>query len=326
MYGNETMLTKTAGVGHPFAQNRRLYRGVNILGYDPLWRCRAKARMKAEHFRLIKEAGFSSVRVNLHPFRYGQMDKGHKLSEPWFETVDWAIEQALSHGLMTIIDFHEYGAMGKDPLGNKARFLAAWAQMAQRYKGCSDDVVFEILNEPNGELTPSLWNRFLREALTVIRQHNEGRTVIIGPAHWNGISHIEGLDLPSDDGDIIVTVHYYGPMEFTHQGASWSDHRDKVGVKWNGTPEERKAIVQDFERAQAWAQEHDRPIFLGEFGAYDRADMASRVRYVSFVARQAESLHWSWAYWQFDSDFIIYDIPHERWIEPIRDALMPPQE
>jgi endoglucanase len=51
--------------------------------------------------------------------------------------------------------------------------------------------------------------------------------------------------------------------------------------------------------------------------------MASRVRYIGFVTRQAEKLGWSWAYWQFDSDFIVYDIPKERWIEPIRDALVP---
>ncbi len=52
--------------------------------------------------------------------------------------------------------------------------------------------------------------------------------------------------------------------------------------------------------------------------------MDSRVRYTSFVARQAERLGWSWGYWQFDSDFIVYDINQGRWVEPIRDALIPP--
>jgi len=309
-----------------FMQNKRLGRGVNIIGYDPLWRSRAEARMQNEHFKLIKEAGFSTVRINLHPFQYGRIDENHKLSEAWFETLDWAIEQALSNKLMVILDFHEFGAMGKDPTGNKARFLAIWRQMAERYKGYPDDVVFEILNEPSSELTPPLWNQFLREALVVIRESNPDRTVIIGPAHWNNISHLEMLDLPQDDRNIIVTVHYYSPMEFTHQGASWSGYKDKAGVKWDGTSEERQAITKDFRKAKAWAQKHNRPIFLGEFGAYDRADMASRVRYVSFVARQAEKMGWSWAYWQFDSDFIVYDMPNKKWVAPIRDALIPPEE
>ena len=55
-----------------FEQNRRLGRGVNIIGYDPLWRSPEQARFHEKHFRLIKGAGFQSVRVNLHPF--GSMD------------------------------------------------------------------------------------------------------------------------------------------------------------------------------------------------------------------------------------------------------------
>jgi endoglucanase len=70
--------------------------------------------------------------------------------------------------------------------------------------------------------------------------------------------------------------------------------------------------------------QNDRPILLGEFGAYDAADMDSRVRWTSFIARLAESHGWSWAYWQFDSDFVVYDIDAGKWVEPIRDALVPP--
>ena len=53
--------------------------------------------------------------------------------------------------------------------------------------------------------------------------------------------------------------------------------------------------------------------------------MSSRVRYLDFVTREAEKRGWSWAYWQFDSDFILYDIPGKRWVEPVRDALIPPE-
>ena len=309
----------------PFEHNKHLGRGVNILGYDPLWRSRSEARFQNEHFKLIKEAGFNSVRINLHPFRYGNADQNHKLSETWFETLDWAIEQALSNKLMVVLDFHEFNAMGTNPSGRKDQFLAIWKQIAERYRDYPDEVIFEILNEPNKELTPELWNGFLKEALVVIRQKNPVRTVIIGPANWNSINYLEKLQLPEDDRRIIVTVHYYSPMEFTHQGAGWTSQKDKVGVEWSGTSEQQQPIIADFDKAQRWAQKHNRPILLGEFGAYDKADMPSRVRYISFVARQAERMGWSWAYWQFDSDFIAYDIPNNKWVEPIRDALIPPR-
>jgi len=147
----------------------------------------------------------------------------------------------------------------------------------------------------------------------------------LAPAFWNGIDHIEDLELPGADRNIIVTVHYYHPMDFTHQGAPWSSHRDVSDVEWLGAPDEQQAIIRDFNKVQTWAEQQQRPIFLGEFGAYDKADMASRARYTSYVARQAEKLGWSWSYWQFDSDFIVYDIDEDCWVEPILQALIPPE-
>jgi endoglucanase len=313
---------KPAATPDAFAQNKRLGRGVNVIGYDPLWKDRSRARFQAEHFQLIREAGFSHVRVNLHPFRYAQADATHKISDGWFETLDWAIGEALANHLLVVLDFHEYNTMGRDPLANKERFLAMWTQIAEHCKDRPNDVLFEILNEPNGKLTAELWNELLREALAIIRRTNPTRTVVIGPASWNNISHLDKLELPEQDRDIIVTIHYYRPMEFTHQGASWAGQKDKSGVTW-GTAEEKQAVANDFDKAQAWAEKAHRPLYLGEFGAYDKAPMDSRVRYDDFVARSAEKRGWSWAYWQFDSDFILYDIPAKHWIEPIRDALIP---
>lgn len=304
------------------AQNKRLGRGVNVIGYDPLWKDRQKARFQEKHFRLIKEAGFNHVRVNLHPFRDARLVADNKLTAAWFETLDWAVKQALANRLIIILDFHEFQAMGGDPAGNNDRFLAVWRQIAQHCKDAPTDVLFEILNEPNNKLTPRLWNSMLRQALEIIRQSNPGRTVIVGPTSWNNINDLDKLELPEEDQNLIVTVHYYSPFPFTHQGAAFAGLQDKTGVPWNGTNKEQQAILKDFDKAQAWAQKHHRPIYLGEFGVYDRADMAARVRWTSFVTRQAEKRTWSWAWWQFDGDFVLYDVRHDHWVEPIHDALV----
>jgi endoglucanase len=262
------------------------------------------------------------VRINQHPFRDARADASHKLGSNWLEALDWAVAQALANRLLVVLDFHEFNTMARDPIGNKERFLAMWTQLAERCKDQPNEVLFEILNEPNGKLTAELWNQFLREALAIIRRTNPTRTIVIGPARFNQIGQLDTLEIPENDRNIITTIHYYSPMEFTHQGASWSNHKDKVGVMW-GTPEEKQAVVRDFDKAQEWSNKTHRPLYLGEFGAYDKAPMESRVRYNDFVTREAEKRGWSWAYWQFDSDFILYDIPGNHWIEPIRDALIP---
>ena len=190
-------------------QNQRLGRGVNIIGYDPLWKSPAQGRFQERHFELIKQAGFSHVRINLHPFRDTKMGPDHKLSDAWLATLDWAVQQALANRLLVILDFHEFNALGENPEANKDCFLAFWRQIAERYKGQPSDVLFEILNEPNKKLTPEMWNQWLREALAIIRQTNPKRTVIIGPASWYSINLLEKLELPEDDRQIIASVHYY---------------------------------------------------------------------------------------------------------------------
>jgi len=307
-----------------FAQNQRLGRGINILGYDPIWRSREQGRFKAEYFRKLKDAGFTSVRINLHPFRFMSRTNDWKLQPAWLETLEWAVNEAQRQHLAVVLDLHEFNTLGDNPTGeNKEKLFAFWRQMAGRFKDAPDSVCFEVLNEPSGKLSPEMWNDYFAGALAIIRKTNPARTVIVGPGHWNAISHLDQLKLPENDRHLIVTVHFYEPFPFTHQGASWTDRKDKLGFDWKGTPGEIAALNRAFDKAVAWSKANQRPIFVGEFGAYERGPMDSRARWTAAVARAAESRGWSWAYWQFDSDFILYDVKNEEWVAPILNALIP---
>ena len=155
--------------GSAFDQNRKLGRGVNIIGYDPIWRSRDQGRFQAKHFQLLKEAGFDSVRINLHPFRFMASTSGYALDESWFAVLDWAVKEAQARGLRVILDLHEFNTLGNDPAGNKEKFLAFWRQVSARYQNEPESVLFEVLNEPSRALTPALWNEYLAEALAIIR-------------------------------------------------------------------------------------------------------------------------------------------------------------
>jgi endoglucanase len=62
-------------------------KGVNILGYDKaFWQDHEKGQFKESYFKMIKDAGFSLVRINLHPFT--QMDSQNKINSNWLETLD----------------------------------------------------------------------------------------------------------------------------------------------------------------------------------------------------------------------------------------------
>jgi endoglucanase len=305
----------------PFEQVRNMRRGVNIIGYDPIWRDFDRARFEERHFRIIRQGGFQTVRVNLHAFSH--MNAQYQLEAAWLKTLDWVVQTALTNGLTVILDEHDYNQAGKDVAGSRPKLLAFWQQVAEHFQRAPNSVLFEILNEPNGQLTSELWNSLLKEVLAVIRRTNPTRNVVIGPASWNSINALDSLELPSGDRHIVVTVHYYLPMEFTHQGARWNKQTAGLsGVTW-GTETERQRLAKDFARVQQWSTNQHRPILLGEFGAYDKGDLDSRVRYTAAVARTAESLGWAWTYWQFDSDFIVFDMAKDDWVKPIWKALVP---
>jgi endoglucanase len=204
------------------------------------------------------------------------------------------------------------------------RFLALWEQIANHYERYPADLLFELLNEPQDELGPELWNPLLKEAMAVIRDTNPERNIIVGSTDWYSIKTPSRLQLPEEEKHVIVSIHYYSPFQFTHQGAEWIPGSDPwLGTTWQGTSPEKQAIIRDFDLAAAWAERNNRPIYLGEFGAYSKADMASRALWTEFVARQAEEMGMSWAYWEFCAGFGAYDKTVSQWNEQLLEALIP---
>lgn len=305
------------------AQNKEMGRGVAVLSEDPGWADPDTARFTPRHFKLIHEAGFQTVRMVLTAFDH--MDASYRLDPQWLTRLDTMVQAALGENLTVVLDEHDYEICGKDAAVCKVKLNAFWSQIAPRYKDAPNRVVFEMLNEPHGAMTPELWNAQLRETLAIIRATNPARNVIIGPGNWNGLEQLPALDLPADDQHIIATFHYYHPMEFTHQGASWVPQYKQLGVTW-GSDADYALLNREMDQAKAWADAHKRPIFMGEFGAYENGAMADRVKWTSAVARAAETRGFSWSYWQFDKDFIVYDISKDAWVEPILHALIPPND
>lgn len=282
-------------------------------------------KLEEDYFRAIAEAGFDCIRLPVRWSAHAEQTAPYAIDPQFFARVDWAVEQALSRGLSVVMNVHHYAEMDERPDEHRERFLALWRQIAEHYRDRPAKLAFELLNEPHDKLTAAKWNATLAEALGVVRVSNPTRTVVVGPVAWNAIRELPSLELPEADRNLVVTVHYYLPFDFTHQGAHWIDPKTRppVGKRWTGTEDERTAVLRDLDAAAQWGLTHRRPIFLGEFGALNKADLESRAAWTKFVADEATRRRMSFAYWEFCSGFGAYDPQRREWLAPLRDALVP---
>jgi endoglucanase len=303
--------------------DRPFKRGVNVLGYDPYWTQGGQRRFEWRHFAEIHKAGFDFVRVNLQAFKH--MDVQNRLEPQWLAKLDDVVREAQKVGLGVILDEHDFDVCSEDVDACRTKLSAFWQQVAPRYANAPRTVAFELLNEPHDKLNGEVWNGLLAQLLATVRQSNPTRTVVVGPTHWNSLNDLPLLKLPNDP-NLLVTYHYYEPFHFTHQGATWAGEEVKKlhGITW-GSEADRAAMRADFDKVAAWSAANKRPILLGEFGAYDRSGtpLGLRVAYITAARSEAERHGFGWAYWQFEGDFVVWDMPNQRWIEPIKKGLIP---
>lgn len=308
-----------------FEMNERLGRGVNMgNSFEGPTEAEWGNPWKPEYFKIMAELGFDHVRL---PIRWETADRSmatapYTINATFFDRIQQVVDTALKYKLHIIINMHHHEALYEDPAGQKDRFLSQWYQIADHFKNHSDSLIFEVLNEPHGNVSPSIWNEYFNDALAEIRKTNPTRVVLMGVAEYGGLGAIAQLQLP-DDEYIILSPHYYNPFPFTHQGAEWVEGADAwLGTVWNDTEADRETVMSEFSYALQYSEANRIPIHVGEFGSYSKADLASRGRWTTFLARWFEEQNMSWAYWEFSAGFGIYNPATEQFVSPLVNALL----
>jgi endoglucanase len=310
---------------HAFEVNKRLGRGIN---YGNMFEAPSENvwgnPWKPQYAKMISDLGFNHIRV---PIRWEPADRSsatapYTINPAFLNRIKQVVDSAINNNLHVIINMHHHDSLFANPDGQKERFLDQWKQISAFFKDYPDSLLFEILNEPNGKITAEKWNVFAVDALAKIREDNPDRIVVLGTPDWGGLGGLPYLQIP-DDQNIILTVHYYNPFQFTHQGADWSSGSEAwLGTKWNDSDTERDVMKQEFAPLLAVSKQHKIPVHIGEFGAYNKADNISRKKWTTYLSRYFESLEWSWAYWEFSAGFGFYNTSNGTYNQFLVDALL----
>ena len=203
-------------------------------------------------------------------------------------------------------------------------FSAIWYQLSTHYRNYDHEkLFFELLNEPHSNLTADKWNLLIPTIIKTVRNIDTERTLILDVPDYGYHGSISKLIIPNTEINVIVSVRYYLPYEFTHQGAHWVADSDKwLGTTWTATQAQKATVESDMQTIKSWSTLHKRPITMGEFGAIMYADPSNRLIWTDYVTRSFESHGFSWSYFDFGVIFKAYDIENNCWLTGFKEALI----
>jgi endoglucanase len=329
-------------------------RGANLGNYLEVPRGQSwGVTCSSNEFAIMRAEGFDHVRVPIGWHHYTGATPDLTLSPEIFGKADFVVTNALANKLAVIINIHHFNEFTTDPAAQTDKFVAIWRQVAAHYAKFPNTLAFELINEPKDAATTTVMNPIYARSIMEIRKTNPRRTIFVGPGKWNQVSELKDLVLPPDD-NLIVTVHCYDPFYFTHQGATWAGPDPKVtGIQFPGPPAKplvpdsslnlRKPVLDWIERynalpkeknpsspaafedkmkqARAWSDYYGRPVHVGEFGAFTRADPESRARFYAEFRRVLDEQKLGWAIWDWSAGFRYWDKKNNRPMPGMREAL-----
>ncbi|NMO97155.1 cellulase family glycosylhydrolase [Paenibacillus lemnae] len=233
-------------------------------------------RVTKEQIKAVKANGFNSIRI---PVTWDQrMGQGpdYAIDPAFMDRVEEVVDWSLDEGLYVMINLHHdswlwVSKMEKNPAEVKARYNAAWTQIADRFKNHSNKLMFESINEPRftdgwGAEDPSHL-RYLDELNTsfynIVRKSggsNDVRPLVIPTLETNAaqekLDHLHDYIKNLNDPNLIATIHYYGFWPFSVNIAGVTTFNEET----------IKDIDDTFDRTYDTLVADGIPVILGEFG------------------------------------------------------------
>lgn len=316
--------------------------------------------VEQQYFLDVAEAGFTNVRIPMDFFgaRTSGSTEGYSsaagtsdsytgsiadyiVSSSYLNRIEQIIDWALDAGLVTIIDIHgstlkkeflytfdrknKYPTIRTDPtsakrLADLEKFTAIWTAIANRFKNKSENLLFEVVNEPYFEVNEEDMNALNTSVINTIRKtggNNTTRNIIITGGLKNAEEAPTTIDpvILNSDNYLIATFHYYKPNDFTKSATEGKDQNS-----W-GSVSDKSNVDIHFDLVLNWSNINDTPILLGEFGAdntmgynYSTGDLkvissnstgfadggpdnVSRVEFHRYIAEQAINRGFAFSAW-----------------------------
>jgi hypothetical protein len=324
----------------PASRLARLRHGINLSHWFAQSADYSKAHLEshttAEDLALIRSIGFDHVRLTLDPAPLFNGEDPGRLTAEHLKYLDNALDLILAQGLAVIVDIHPSDEF-KVRLNSNDRQIEAfgqfWRSLAQHLATRDPERVFlEVINEPMVE-DGYRWFGMQGKLISAIRSAAPQHTIIASGHRWSSIAELLFLE-PYADRNIIYNFHFYEPMAFTHQGASWAGPHLSFykNIPYPSTPESVSKVLDTIQddparynllrygedgwnvaridreigMAAAWAAKYQVPLTCNEFGTFRKfAPPADRAVWIRDLRTALEKYGIGWTMWDYAGGFAV---------------------
>ena len=295
---------------------------------------------EADFSFLAEETKVTHVRLPIDPVFLQQKEAPYQINQENFIYIDRALNWAEKYRLGIIIDLHPDEELDlKAGTSSQAyqNLEQLWLEIARRYQNQPQNVIFELLNEPNVK-NPYIWHEITQELSQAIRQIDQKHTLIVAAPGLSGPSEIADL-VPISDSNVIYTFHFYDPLVFTHQQAFWdpvlsklrdvpypyealrleasqqkvSDPKALEELIWYEKDRyDKQKLLESLQAALQFRDRHKVQIYCGEFGVYQLAPTLDKYSWLQDVTQLLSQEDIGYALWEYHGSFGIIGEKTER--------------
>ena len=282
-----------------------------------------------EMINAVRDKGFNMIRIQVS--YYNHMDAEGNIDRLWLDRVQEVVDYCMNAGVYCIINTSGINWLTANPEDwktNKPVYTNLWSQIAERFAGYDDKLLFESCNEVL--YIEGNWGEPPLEAYDVMYDiHQTFVDVVRASGGYNatrnlflntyGGNYDYGINcnfkLPTDtvEDHLIAQVHVYVPQRFTFNETNLGS-TDFVN-EW-GSEADRRQLDHVLKGVkQRFIDELGVPVLIGEFGVVDRAAEAERVEYISFYSQKAHEYGLELCYFDDGHDFAIFDRKQLTWTQ-----------
>ena len=265
----------------------------------------------------IAARGFTAIRLPVRFSSHALAAAPYTIDPAFMARVRHVTDLALANHLAVIVDMHHYLELFDDPAGNATRFAEMWRQIGNAFRDEPASVSFELINEPNTNLTAANLLAIQGPALAAVRASNPTRPVVIDGANYASFDSMTTSPFPADP-NIVPTFHYYDPQNFGFDTAPWMNPATRTDF---GTAQDIADLQNMVTRIRNFIAATGRVPFAGEYGAHESKPNSQRARYYELVSAAFASAGIQSCAWGYTNTFQLWR-DDSGWVGGIADGIV----